>query len=156
MRNVMSSVVCPSVLGVLVVISAACSSQGPTETPRGSKRIVPATIFLTPTGNVAAPCNAKVAPGRLQVRKNEDADWTIIDLCGGTKGYTVDVELRWSRANPTCGGLYSPLEPTEGDPKGKRNIKRGINRSCKVDDVFSYEVWLGGTLLADPELEIAM
>lgn len=146
MKNVMQSLACVLFIGGL----AACAS------PRvlgASKRIVPATIFLT--GANPASCSAKVAPGLIQVKKNEDVDWTIIDSCGGTKGYAVDVELRWSSANPTCGdGAKSPLEPSQGEPKGKKNIKRGINPKCAANLKFSYEVWLEGKLLVDPELEI--
>jgi len=87
---------------------------------------------------------------------DEAADWTVIDLCGGTANYTLDTELRWASSNPDCGGLKSPLEPSEGDAKGKRGFKRGINNNCKDKDVFKYEVWLEGTMLADPELEIMM
>ncbi len=153
MKNVLKSVVCALVIGGLAGFGAACSPS-PSVAPLASKKLVPATIFLTATGNVSAPCNAKVAPGRLQVKKNEDADWTIIDLCGGTKGYTVDVELRWLASNPRCDdGSRSPLD---SDAKGKQGFKRGINGRCKGNDVFKYEVWFDGVLLADPELEIMM
>lgn len=156
MKNVMQSVACGLLVGGLAGFGAACSPQ-PAGTLGSSTKLIPATIFLTATGVIATPCAAKVAPGRLQVKKNEDADWTIIDLCGGTKGYTVDVELKWSSANPSCSdGAKSPLDPSGGAPKGKQNIKRGINANCKAADVFSYEVWLDGVLLADPELEIMM
>ena len=155
MKNAMSLVVRASVIGIAIVGASSCA-QTEQGAQRGSKKLVPAIIFLTPTGVVDAPCLAKVAPGRLQVKKNEDADWTIIDLCGGTKNYTLEVELRWSSSNPDCGGRKSPLDPAEGDPKGQKSIKRGIDSRCTNGDVFAYEVWLEGKPLADPELEIAM
>lgn len=155
MKHAMSLAVRTCVIAVAIASAGSCteSSQG---TRRGSKKLVPAVIFLTPTGVSTAPCLAKVAPGRLQVKKNEDADWTVIDLCGGTTGYTLEVELKWLPTNPDCEGRKSPLDPAEGDPIGKRSIKRGINSKCKDGDVFGYEVWLDGRPLADPELEIAM
>lgn len=120
-----------------------------------AKGIVPAGLFLTPTGVVGAPCAAKVVPFRIQARKKESIEWTIVDLCNGTAGYTKDVELRWVDVADKCNGNNSPLDPPE-NPKGKQGIKRRIHQNCPDEKIFRYEIWLEGSRLADPEVEIVM
>lgn len=127
-------------------------------TPRpldAEKGIVPAGIFLTPTGVDDTPCAAKVVPSRIQVRKKENIEWTVVDLCNGTAGYTEDVELRWLDVEDKCNGNNSPLDPPE-NPKGKQSIKRRIHKDCPHEKIFRYEIWLKGSRLADPEVEIVM
>jgi hypothetical protein len=145
------------IIGMLLLIGCGGGREGGGPGMLASKRMVVAGVFLTPTGNIDAPCGAKTLPGRIQVRKNEDIDWTIIDLCGGTANYTKDVELRFVGATTKCDGKDSPLDP-DGDPnpKGKQNIKRGINPKCDVNTVYPYQIWLDGKQLADPDVEIVM
>ena len=152
MKNVSRTVTCTVLIAGLAGVGAACTFFD--SASRGSKKRVYATVFLTPTGVTATPCAAKVAPDRIQVKKNEDVDWTIIDLCGGTSNYTIDVELRWPDSSKKCGEQNSPLDPPAAS--GRRGITRAIDRRCRENDVFRYEVWLGGRLLTDPELEIMM
>lgn len=132
---------------------AACGLQQGGEAPRASKRIVPAGLFLTVPFDGPDQCVAKTVPGRIQVRKNEDIEWTIVDLCKGTANYTKDVELRWLDVPDKCAGQNSPLDPP-GNPKGKQQIKGAIHASCPLNKIFKYEIWLDGKRLADPEVEI--
>jgi hypothetical protein len=140
---------------VTVVVLAGCSNGAPGALA-SSKKIVAAGLFLTPTGDITKPCGAKTVPSRIQVKKNEDIEWTIVDLCGGTKNYTIDVELRFTGASTKCDGKDSPLDPGGGEPKGKQNIKRGINSKCDPDTIYPYQVWLDSKQLADPDVEIVM
>jgi hypothetical protein len=139
---------------VMVAAMAGCSNDA--GILASSKKIVAAGLFLTPTGDISNPCGAKAVPSRIQVKKNEDIEWTIVDLCGGTKGYTIDVELRFTGATTKCDGKDSPLDPAGGEPKDKKNIKRGINSKCDNDTIYPYQVWLAGgaSPLADPDVEI--
>lgn len=142
---------------VALVMLAACSRP---EVSGGSgssstKKIAQVTIAFTVipgTITVPAGCAATALPATVQVKKTEDVEFSIIDFCGVTKGYTVDVELKWS--GPFCSdGTQNPLS---SPPTGKNHIKSGIKPGCKDGDVFKYEIWVAGTKYADPELEISM
>ena len=150
--RVLSSLVAIAAVAGMIGCGGAPPGGGPVTL--GSKKIVAAGLFLTPTGNTADPCGAKTVPLRIQVRKNEDIEWTIVDLCNGTANYTKDVELRFTGATKKCDGKDSPLEPGGGEPKGKQNIKRGINSKCDADTIYPYQVWLDSKMLADPDVEI--
>ena len=162
-----------SVLGTIALVSgliAACgqavttTDQTPANQPAGqrgggaqqraTKKIVYATIWIT-SGPTSGTCAATTTPGRVQVKKTEDIEWSLVDICNATSGYTKDITLKnWSVATGgNCGGSN---EPVDSAATGKQHIRRGIKNSCPDGSVFKYEIWVETTKLADPELEIAM
>ena len=133
---------------------ASCGTQRDGLGIGATKKIVPAVIFITPTGIESPKCAATASPYSIQVKKNEDVEWGVVDFCGITVGYTKDFELRWKETNKACqDGSKSPLE---APASGKLHAKRKVNQSCSAGMVFEYEIWVDGVKLADPELEIAM
>lgn len=140
------------------LISAACSVPPPDQpggpAARSTKRIIYATIWIT-SGPTAGTCAATTTPGRIQVKKQEDVEWSVVDICNATAGYTKDVELRqWSALDSTnCSdGTQIPIDTAA---TGKTNFRRGIKNVCADGKVFKYEIWVDSNKLADPELEIA-
>lgn len=149
-----------TIAGAMTLVLAGCGGPAPQGGAgvgggglRASTKIVAATIFITP-GNGGA-CAATSVPGRIQVKKNEHVEWSMVDFCGITAGYTKEFELKWTTVDgSTCSdGTKFPLDSPS---KGKLHIRRGINSTCDDGKVFKYEIWVETTKLADPELEIAM
>ena len=124
------------------------------------KKITYATIYITTNG--AGGCAAAAVPSVVQVSKQDDIEWSFVDFCGVTQGYTVDIELKAWKATDgvNCSdGSQNPLDVSLGSTKGKQKVKGGINRNCDYGKIFKYEIWTGGatpTKLADPELELSM
>jgi hypothetical protein len=138
-------------IGVLgFVVLGACSGVN---SVGGGKGPVKATLNITKDNN-SGLCTATTDPYRVKVKKNGDVEFAVNDTCGATNGYTVDVELlNWKEANNVnCDdGTQIAMETT----KGKRQIASKIKAKCKDQQIFKYEIWVGGKRLADPELEIA-
>jgi len=149
MNRVMRLLIAALTIGSLT----SCGTQQDRLGVGATRKIVPAVIFITPTGVDSPKCAATSFPYSIQVKKNEDVEWSVVDLCGITVGYTKDFELKWKASNKPCqGGSTSPLD---SPATGKLHAKRKINQSCNAGMVFEYEIWVDGVKLADPELEIA-
>lgn len=129
---------------------AACSQPASVGVASAMTRIVPATIYVT---SYLGGCVAAAVPYRLQVKKNEYVEWSIVDFCGATQGYTKDFELKWAAVGGVAcsDGTQNPLD---GPAKGKMHVRTGTNSNCADGKVFKYEIWVDGTKLADPELEL--
>ena len=142
------------------LMNAACGQQpavkGGGVGPLGTtKKIIYATIIITPRPSTKT-CVATTVPGRVQVKKTEDIEWSIVDFCGATDGYTKDIEVKnWSRVAGSNCSDGTPV-PVDTAATGKQHIRRGI-KNCTDGSVFKYEIWVTGDAnpLADPELEIA-
>jgi len=148
-----------SLIGVSLV-SAACSAPPPapamqsggSPAARSSKKIVYATIFIT--AKKSGGCVANTVPGRIQIDKNDEIEWSVVDICDATDGYAKTVDVKnWSAV---VGGDCSDGTqiPVDSAANGKRHIRRGLKAGC-AGRVFKYEIWVETTILADPELEIA-
>ena len=154
LRRISSLIVTALMLSATIAACGRAADQ-PGGGQRATKKIVYATIWITP-GASAGTCAATTTPGRVQVKKNEDIEWSLVDICNATAGYTKDIELKnWSVVTgSTCGGSAEPIDTAA---TGKQHMRRGIKGSCPDGSVFKYEIWVvGGDKLADPELEIAM
>jgi hypothetical protein len=134
-----------------VLVAAACTPQ-PAQVPPPpvagkQKTLAHATIFLLPTGNVAAPCRIRTSPQLLEASKDkkEHVIWTIVDGCGGTA--SNDVAIVFPADN-------DPLDPTCVRRTGKDQIRCAIKTGAD-EKAYKYKVTLGGAE-EDPELEIVM
>ena len=137
---------------VFALVVSGCSNFVSSQPRDAYKKLISATIitYLGKDGK----CHAKVSPHRIQPKQKEGADWTIVDLCDATVGYTKALTLEFPPAsNPKkCDGNSSPLLSPTYDPK---YISAEINSKCVTGDTFSYIVKdPSGVELADPELEI--
>jgi hypothetical protein len=146
MTKTISRVLCLLAAGTLT----GCAARSAGVSASARTHIVPATIWVTP---YLGSCVATTVPYRIQVKKNEHVEWSIVDLCGATQGYTKDFELKWTTTSGNCSdGTQNPLV---GDSKGKTHVRRGINPNCDDNSkVFKYSIWVDGTQLGDPELEL--
>lgn len=144
-----------SLIGVLL-ITAACGAfemqGGGGGNTRTSKKIVYATIFIT--AKKSGGCVANTVPGRIQLDKNDEIEWSVVDICDATDGYSKDVDIKnWSVV--TGGNCTDGTQvPVDSAANGKRHIRRGLKAGC-VNRIFKYQIWVETTILADPELEIA-
>jgi hypothetical protein len=126
--------------------------------PTASNKLVMATIYLTPyepTPGTRA-CAATTVPYTLQVQRNDDVEWSVVDFCGITQNYTIPTGARnWEAVEGStrrCGGSSVPVENERTD---RRNYKAKVKANCETGARFKYQIYVGDTMIADPELEIA-
>lgn len=139
-----------------VTAFGACGARGMKSNGpefRGTKKIVYATIYLTPYSS-GTKCAATAVPGRIQVKKNEDVEWSMVDFCGITEGYTKDFSLQW-RALDGANCADGTQVPVNSTVPAKTHMRRAINSQCDEGKVFKYDIFVETTKVADPELEIA-
>lgn len=126
---------------------------GDAPTPSSGK-VNYATVYVSPTGEAAAPFIVKVAPERLNVRVGEFVDWTVVDL---------------SRTKPSMSVRFSQGEPLEL-PTGEftTSVRRKVRLPASPTEqrkvastrgepsplVFPYQVFINGNPGVDPEIAI--
>jgi hypothetical protein len=140
MRTTLASAAIGAGVGLLFAVLAATSGYVPFA---GNKKMAHATITLHRIDT--STCRIVTTPQTLEVGKNETVEWSIVDLCGVTATYDVEIEFTGPK----------------GDPLDARCVKRGRKSvRCRVKDpapdydFYKYEIRATGAITEDPELEI--
>ncbi len=141
----------PLKLVVLAVVAAGlvgCAKRPPDQ-PLIPRLLRTATIVLYQKGGTG--CVARTAPQRVLLdRLRDDIEWTVVNLCN-VDASTLEIVLPGTEAE-------SPLQPGPNDkgprlPVGGDRMRRSVKPNAAIK-VYKYQIFLNGTMIEDPELEI--
>ena len=90
----------------LSIVSASCTRSiegGFRPLANATKDIKSVVIFITPLDRDWANCVATATPGRIRVHKSQEIEWSVVDFCNATNGYSTETLItNWSGAATTA------------------------------------------------------
>lgn len=129
-----------TVRGLLIVVMTVGATGCTFPWGAPPKRLATAAIVLHPTPGGAIPCAARTAPQRIQVRRADDVEWTIVNLCNIDASSLV---IQFQGESP------AQQERLAGGDR----IRTAIRPNAAAG-VHKYRVLLNAVTIEDPELEI--
>lgn len=135
----MTEVLVAAVVAVIVSLLLGLWSKGGGEGFAEELKVASAAIVFY---QVSGVLKAKVFPYRLLAGKKWDLEWNILDLTGTVNDN--DVAVYWTAQ-----------DPTENKGTEKKRIKKKVKGDA-AKGTYPYEIRVGASPIADPDLEIVM